>query len=373
MAAVAAAGLAAGSSLAAGAVTSTTAAASASGHLASAAKARFPVTSVEIDAHQKKVRSSTDKKLTFFLFVSERSSTLPTVSTSLTADLTVGLSPQSGSGVVLAGRPRQDTGAAPSTGPQESHEWGFALRTSSLHINTKKGTGTVKSKKQLKGYGKFTLKLSPTGKAHKSCPASTGFRSTRKITLVGSSKFNTKSGKHGWGVVGAHKMKLKATLIVDHGSPDFDCGRPPVVTCSASLGVFVDSFVSRTDISASSAPGKSARLTAFREVDLSSPKGAVRSDFLGGTAKPLKAKQDTDGNLRVAISPTSSNATGSATVTATPPPSSTSTCKKTSTDDYFGATWTNGAKKLSLRGQIEKRITIKNNTDADATVVSETP
>jgi hypothetical protein len=364
MAAVAAAGLAAGTSLAAGAVTSATAAAAVSVHTT-----KFPVTLLQIDSRQSKVHSSHHKKLTFFLFISKGSSGLPAIA-GQTAGLTVGLSTESGSGVVLAARPRGNASrsAAHSTGTQESHEWTFGLKKSSLHINTKKGTGTVRSKKQLKGYGKFRLKLSPAGKAHRSCAVATGFTSTRKVTLVGTSRFNTKSGKHGWGVVGGHKARLKAKMIVDYGTPAPNCGGSLSIHCP-SVGIFVDTFSNHTDFGASSAPGKKSRITAFREVELRSPKGAARSDFLGGTAKPLKLKHDADGKVSFLISPRSRNASGSATVTATPPPG-TSTCKQTSTDVYFGGTWANGAKKFSMRGQIEKRITIKNNPNADAQVTT---
>jgi hypothetical protein len=364
MAVVAAAGLAAGTSLAAGAVTSVTAATSVSVHTT-----KFPVTFLQIDSRQRKVRSSTHKKLTFFVFISKGSSGLPDIA-GQTAGLTVGLSTESGSGVILAARPRGNaaSSAARGTGTQESHEWTFGLKKSSLRINTKKGTGTVKSKKQLKGYGKFRLKLSPAGKAHRSCSAATGFTSTRKVTLVGTSRFNTKSGKHGWGVVGAHRTRLKAKLIVDYGTPATNCGRPISVQCP-SVGIFVDTFSNHTDFGASSAPGKKSRITAFRQVDLRSPSGATRSDFLGGKAKSLKLKHDADGKVSFLISPRSRNASGSATVTATPPPG-TSTCKQTSTDVYFGGTWTNGAKKFSMHGQIEKRITIKNNPNADAQVTT---
>jgi hypothetical protein len=365
LAAVAAAGLAAGTSLAAGAVTSAAAAAPASPQAT-----KFRVTSFEIDSHQKRVRSSTHKRLTFFVFINNQTSTPLADAATPAASLTVGLSRQSGSGVVLAARPKTNaTGTvARSTGTQESHEWTFGVKRSSLRINAKKGTGTVKSKKQLKGYGKFRLKMAPAGKAHRSCPASTGFISTRKVTLVGTPRFNSKSGKHGWGVVGRHRTKLKATLIVDFGTPGSSCGRPIVAHCS-SVGISVDSFPGLTEVSASGAPGKPARITAFRQVHLSSPSGAVRFDFLGGRAKPLKATRDAEGNLKFRISPRSNNASGSATVTAAPPPG-TSTCKRTSTDVYFGATWANGAKKFTMRGQIEKRIRIKNNRSADAQVTT---
>jgi hypothetical protein len=365
MAAVAAAGLAAGTSLAAGAVTSVTAAASVSVHAT-----KFPVTSFQIDSRLTRVRSSTHKRLTFFVFISNQNSSGLPDSARQTAVLTVGLSTATGSGVVLAAQPRQNAvrSAARGAGTQESHEWAFGVRKSSLRINTKKGTGTVKTKKQLKGYGKFRLKLAPAGKAHRSCPASTGFTTTRRVTLVGTPRFNTRSGKHGWGVVGKRKTKLKATLIVDYGTPNPNCGRPIVSHCP-SVGIFVDSFSNSTDIGASNAPGKRARITAFRQVNLSSPKGAARSDFLGGKAKSLKANKDGDGNLKFLIKPRSSNASGSATITASSPPG-TSTCKRTSTDVYFGATWANGPKKFTMRGQIEKRITIKNNPHADAQITT---
>jgi hypothetical protein len=367
MAGVAAAGLAAGTSLAAGAVTSVTAAASVSAHATT-----FPVTSFEIDSHQTKVHSSTHKKLTFFVFISNQNNNGLPDTARQTASITVGLSRQSGGNVVIAARPLGNAvrSAAHSTGTEESHEWGFGVRESSLRINTKTGTGTVKSKKQLKGYGKFRLRVSSAGKPHSSCAGSSGFTTTRKVTLVGTARFNTKSGKHGWGVVGSRKTKLKATLTVDYGIPDTDCGPPITVHCQ-SVGIFVDSFSNGTDVDASSAPGKRTRITAFRQVTLSSPAGAVRSDFLGGTAKPLKLKHDADGNVSFRISPRSANASGSATVTATPPPGTT-TCKGSSTDVYFGGSWVNGAKKFAIRGQIEKRIRIRNNPNADAQVTTRT-
>lgn len=369
-AAVAAAGLAVGTPVAAGAVTASTATAAAAAAQAPAAK--FPVTAFAIDSRQIKVRSSKHKKLSFFLFLDRRTNSGPPDSVSVVNNLTVALSPQRGRGVVLASRPGQsvEPSSSASTPIQESHEWTFAVKKSSLHINTKKGTGTVKSKKLLKGFGRFTLKVSPDGKAHKSCPGSTGYTSSRTVTLVGSARFNTRSGKHGWGVVGAHRMTLKATLSVDHGTPDFDCGRTPQEQCP-SVGIFVDSFLSNGDISASNTPGEPARLTAFRVVDLASPKGADRADFLGGEAKTLKLKHDPDGDVSFLISARSSNASGSATVSATPPPS-TSTCKHRSSDDYFPATWTNGAHRLALRGQIEKPMTVKNNDGASAQVVTKT-
>jgi hypothetical protein len=366
MAAAAAAGLAAGTSLAAGAAMSASAAAPA--HPASAAAAKFPVTSIEIDTRQTKVHTSTHKKLTFFVFISSRSSLQD--SASQTTGMTVGFSPQGGRGVILAARPRgiATRSGGHSAGTRESHEWTFALRTSSLHINTKKGTGTVKSKRQLKRFGKFTLKLAPAGKAHRSCSASTGFTSTRKVTLVGTSRFNTKSGRHGWGVVGrAHRMKLKATLMVDYGIPD--CGHPLSLPCSP-VGILLDTSANGSDLGVSGAPGKRARISATRQVELSSPAGAVRSDLLAGTAKALKAKHDAHGNLTFGVRPRSSNAAGSATVTTSMPPG-ISPCRKTATDVYFGS-WVNGAKKFSIRGQIEKRITIKNNPNADAQVTKRT-
>jgi hypothetical protein len=372
LAATAAAGLAAGTSLAAGAVTSATAATPASAAVASAPAAQFRVTSVEIDTLQKRLRSSTHKKLTFFVFISNQNNNGLPETAGQAASLTVGLSPQRAGNVVIAARRRGSAvrSAAHRTGTEESHEWGFGVRESSLRINTKKGTGTVKSHKQLKGYGKFTLKLSPAGRSHKSCAGSSGFTTTRKVTLVGHARFNTRSGKHGWGVVGSHKTKLKATMIVDYGTPDTNCG-PPITAHCPSVGIFVDSISNGTDFGASSAPGKQARITTFRQVKLASPAGAVRSDFLGGTAKPLKLKHDADGTVSFRISPRSSNASGSATVTATPPPGTT-TCKGTSTDVFFGGNWVNGAKKFTMRGQIEKRIRIRNNPNSDAQVTTRT-
>jgi hypothetical protein len=318
-----------------------------------AAASKFPVTSYEIDSANIKVRSSTHKKLSYFLFIDSGTNSIDsstnrgvTNAAKQASDLSVGLSRHS-----------------------ESHDWNFQLKRFSLRINVKKGTGTIRTGKTLKRFGKLTLKLSSAGKAHRSCPSSTGFSTSRKIRLTGTPKFNSNSGKHGWGIVGAHRLTIKATLGVDYGTPKSDCGGRPQVSCP-SLGTFLDAFASSTDLNASGLPGKTARLSAFRQVNLHSPKGASRSDVLAGTARPLTAKQDTDGTTSWLIRAKSHNASGSATVTAPQSPS-TSTCGDTSSASYFGATWANGATKLALHGQIEPPISITgSHIDADAEVVS---
>jgi hypothetical protein len=322
--AIAAGGLVAGTSLVAAAVPA-----------GAAAAQKFPVTSFTIDSSNVKVVSSTRAKLRFFIFVSRQSGG-PALSVKRADSMSVGL----------------------SAGP-EAHEWNFVLGRSATHLNASKATGRIRTKQQLGRFGKFKLTLAPAGKARRSCVASTGFTSTRKITLSGRPRFNSKSGRHGWGTVGAHKMTIKATLTADFGMPDPDCGHILRASCP-SVGISIGAFNDTTDLSASSRAGHASRAEADRRVSLPSPSGASRNDFLSGKLKPLSAVADAGGNLTIRLRSASKTISGTATVTTQSPPS-TDACRKVSSDSYFDAIWANGAKKLTLHGQIEPGISMRNN------------
>jgi hypothetical protein len=331
--AVAAGGLVAGTSLVAGAVTSSAAAA-----------AKFPVTSFAIDSSSVKMQSSTHAKLRLFVFAS-RESGGPAFSVKRADSLSVGLSHG-----------------------QEAHEWNFAVSKSAIHLNASKATGRIRTKRQLGRYGKLTLMLAPAGKAHRTCSASTGFTSTRKITLTGKPRFNSRSGRHGWGTVGVHKLRMKATLKVDFGTPDPDCGHILRVFCP-SVGISLNTFAGTTGVSASGRPGHASRAEADREVTLSSPSGATRNDFMSGKVKPLSAVADAGGNITIRLRAASKSLSGTATVTTQSPPSN-DTCKKVSSDSYFDANWTNGAKKLTFHGQIEPGISVRDNDSVSVEVTT---
>jgi hypothetical protein len=336
MVAVAAGGLVAGTSLVSGVVTSSAAAA-----------AKFPVTSFTIDSSNVKVVSSTHHKLRFFVFVSRQSS-----------------------GPANAVKPADSMSIGLSSGA-EAHDWDFGTGRSATRLSARKGTGRIATKHELGRFGKLKLTIAPAGKAHRTCAASTGFTSTRNITLTGKPTFNSKSGKHGWGTVGKHKLTLKGSLSVDFGMPDPDCGHILHVSCP-KLGLSLGTFEGDTDMNAFSRSGHASRIFADRFVDLPSPTGARRSDFLSGKLRPLSAATDTSGNITVRLRPKSKTISGSATVTGQAPPS-TDTCKKVSSDDYSESTWTNGAKKLAVHGQIESAITIKNNDGVDVEVTTPRP
>jgi hypothetical protein len=334
--AIASGGLVAGTSLVSAAVPASAAAAP-----------KFPVTSFTIDSSNVKVVSSTHHKLRFFVFVSRQSGG-PATAVKRADSMSIGLS----------------SGA-------EAHDWDFGTGRSATRLSASKGTGRIATKGQLGRFGKLKLTIAPAGKAHRTCAASTGFTSTRNITLTGKPTFNSKSGKHGWGKVGVHTTTLKGTLRVDFGMPDPDCGHILHVRCP-SVGISLGAFVGSTDVEATSSPGHASRIFADRRVELASPSGAARSDFLSGKLKPLSAATDTSGNITVRLRPKSKTISGSATVTSQTPPS-TDTCRKVSSDNYFDATWTNGAKKLAVHGQIERAITIKNNDGVDVEVTTPRP
>jgi hypothetical protein len=334
--AVAAGGLVAGTSLVSGVVTSSAAAAP-----------KFPVTSFTIDSSSAKVLSSTQAKLRLFVFASRQTGG-PAFAVKRADSMSIGLS---------AGR--------------EAHEWTFATSRSAIHVNGSKATGRIRTRQQLGRYGKLKLVLAPAGKAHRTCSASTGFTSTRAITLTGKPKFNSRSGKHGWGTVGGHKMTMKATLTVNFGMPDPDCGHILQTFCP-SVGISLNAFAGRTSLNVTGAPGHAAQISADRLVDLPSPTGARRGDFMSGKVKPVSAATDTSGNITIRLRPKSKNLSGAATVTAQAPPS-TDSCRKVSSDSYFNATWTNGATKLAFHSQIERPISVKNDDGVSVEVTTPRP
>jgi hypothetical protein len=344
LAVVATAGLVAGTSLAAGAGASSA---------APTAAHAFKMTGFTIDTANPKLTSSTHKRLRFFIFIFNNSNTVNFTRTRNAARAA-----------------SAKTGDALSVGlsaGKESHDWGFGVKRSTVHFNAKKGTGRINTKHQLKRYGKIRLTIAPTGKAHRSCASSTGYTTTRKITLTGKPTFNSKSGKHGWGTVGAHTVTIKGTLTVNFGTPKLDCGGGVTPSPCPSVGINVDDFTQSTSMNTSGRPGHDARVFAFREVSLTSPRGGSRSDFLTGKVKPLTATPDSGGNVAIRLTGASKNIHGSATITSTEPASS-DICKQVVTQDYFDATWKNGAKPLSFRGQIEPRFSLPNNTSASAEV-----
>jgi hypothetical protein len=340
LAVVATAGLLAGTSLVAGVGTSSA---------APTAAQKFRLSAFTIDSSSPKVISSTGKRLRFFVFIASSSNSIATIeprSARRGDRLSVGLSV-----------------------PKESHDWDFTVKRSSIHLNASKGTGRIKTKHQLKRYGKFKLTLAPAGKAHRSCASSTGFTTTRKITLSGTPKFNSSSGKHGWGIVGANKMTIKATLVATFGTPDLDCHGGPVRSFCPRVGITVDDFSQSATLDASSRPGRAARLFGFRQVSLNSPRGAGRNDFLSGKLKPLSASTDAGGNVSIRLTGASKNLRGTATVASEGPPSN-DICKQVSSNSYFGSSWTNGAKRLTFHGQIESRFSVPNNQEAQFEVTS---
>jgi hypothetical protein len=337
LAVAATAGLVAGTSLVAGVGAASSAAPSAA--------QTFAVTSFTIDSSNPKLTSSTHKRLRFFVFIESNSGTVVADTVRRGDRLSVGLSV-----------------------PKESHDWDFTLKRSSVHLNASKGTGRILTKHQLKRFGKFRLTLAPAGKAHRSCASSTGFTKTRKITLTGTPKFNSNSGKHGWGIVGAHKMTINATLTANFGTPNLNCGGT-IKTFCPKLGIRVDDFSQSATMDATGRPGHAGRLFGFRSVSLRSPRGAGRNDFLTGKLKPLSTSTDAGGTVSIRLAAASKNLRGTATVASEGPPSS-DTCRQVQSDSYFGSSWTNGAKPLTFHGQIEPRFSVRNNSEAQAEVTT---
>jgi hypothetical protein len=304
----------------------------ASATAASTAAAKPPVTSFEIFADAR-VHSSTHTSLEYQL------------------DLIHGKTGQLG--LTLDGK------------AHESHEWDFTVTDQAIHVDAVKGTGTIRTRRQLKRYGRLTLAVLAATKAHVvGCRSASGFTTTREVTLKGRQRFDTHSGSHGWGVV--HHKTMQGTLDVTHGS---GCaGKNPSRVCHAT-GINLIGQAGANNLQADGSSGKPSEIVGFRSVKLPSPKHASRDDILVAAGVPLVASDVAGGNLSFVIQGTASNVTGSATVTTKSPPT-TSRCRKTTTNDYFPAQWRNGAKQLTLHAQIEGKITVKNNKSAGADVTT---
>jgi hypothetical protein len=241
----------------------------------------------------------------------------------------------------------------------EEHFWDFTLTAKSLKINAATGTGTIDTKTLLKKFGRMRLKLTSAGKAKKqtTCTYTGGFVTDRPIKLTGTPKFNTNTGKHGWGLVGTRKITMRGDLSTTYGNPSVDCPTSPIRCPSAEISVSHSDETGGVGADAFSIRKHTASVDGFRSVELKSPKNARRFDEILGTGPALKATKSGK-NVAVKITGASHNVTGSATVVSSGAPN-TSVCKKTTTEKQYSAIWKNGPKKLTFHEQIEGNFSPK--------------
>ncbi|MCW2496165.1 hypothetical protein [Jatrophihabitans sp.] len=220
-------------------------------------------------------------------------------------------------GFVLVGIER--TISTADTG-YEAHSWqipskrsDFTFSTSSRKATLNLGTG---------GGSLATVDLAFAGKAPVKSTCSTGTDTTYPGTLTG--KLILKTGLKNGGTIGSSSIKFKTANVIS--ATGCDPGEP-ANTCVESVDFDAFPNSGTVDLFGETNPdNKSATISVSREVGLSSPKGASRSDEGGlmkgalpvfnATAKTLTVKTESSGAL-----------TGSAVLTGKKVGAETSSCK----------------------------------------------
>jgi hypothetical protein len=268
----------------------------------------------------------------------------------------------------FSGHPGSAVGSDPdilnvvlASGTTESHDWLIPFTHKVIHINAAKGTGTIDTTDQMKGFGRVDVTVSPAGKARTICPDAGGSETVRQVVLAGRPRFDSRSGK--WGVVGAHKRRLKATLRTDFG--DGGCGS--VTTPCPSVGTLLQASGSTGSVAAETIRGTRAILSGGRNVQLKAVDGD-RTDTISATGV-LAMKKHGHG-ISVALKAVHKRVKGTATLVAKHAPQ-TQACDQVSTASYQATHgWKNGSEPLTFHGQIGGRFTLNKHVFADVEVTT---
>ncbi|MBV9872011.1 MAG: hypothetical protein JO214_15455 [Frankiaceae bacterium] len=244
----------------------------------------------------------------------------------------------------------------------ESHLWGFRLTPSQFTADPKAGTGTFKTGKSFGKYGKAKLKITPKGKLKQRKPCSSLTYTTRTVVLNGLVAFNTRSGKHGWGVLKRRHFRATGVLDGDYGTFTSGCeSNFPPARCST--GLFASVFGNgpaqhdaNINLSASRENGAST-VYVSRSHALSDHSNLT--DTIQTKVKNLAIK-NRKGNKTVTLAGANNRVHGSATWTATGPPTVTTPdyCTNKVKNTQYNAVFKNGKTPIKFIPDIGKPITI---------------
>jgi hypothetical protein len=286
---------------------------------AAAATAKY----MSLNSSIKSVKTSSGKSLHLTVMAFKNTTTGNTSKASVTIYLTTGASPFS---------------------VGETHGFSFQLPRSDFSYSAPTGklSSASSSGSKLGAYGSMSLKFSKTSQSSRHCKLS-GSMTTIKGSLKGSFHFSTKTSA--WGSVGGSSFSFATPnfMFLSSGCND---GGGGTQTCFSGLnwsGPTASAFTSGSSMTISGGT-KSNIISVNRNVTLSKPSGATRSDSLNEPAQALTV--DSTGHL-VIKTKSGTHVTGNAKISkGTTTPKSTSPCKtaggasKTLTNvSHFSATW----------------------------------
>jgi hypothetical protein len=225
-----------------------------------------------------------------------------TVKTSNGQSWTLSVADSNGaSGLIIA---LSRTVSAGGTGAEE-HSWQFMSPASSLTFNKTTGDGTIKGGSST---GKVaTVSLTLTSTSHKAGTCTSGSETIYTGTLSGEAELVT--GLSGGGTVGGKSVKLTASATVDSDcvTNTNDCLDSTLFDSGTSAGP-----IQAVGLSEPTAGKTFDFVSVLQELNLSSPKGATRSDIALVQA-PLATWNSKTGVLSV-TSTSAGIVTGSATL-----------------------------------------------------------
>lgn len=244
----------------------------------------------------------------------------------------------------------------------EGHVWTADIKGSQLKVNPKTGGGKLASKSSLGKYGQLTLKVSSAGKLTKQHPCSSLTYTDRPVTVSGSVRFNTRSGKQGWGVAGSKHFTAHGYVSGDYGQYKNGCSAPFKEHCARAVQASVYTYAGQKDDAAidlsAGTQGKQSSAYLYRTVSLSNK--ISRSDSATVPIQSLAITPAGSGTHTLTVAGAGKGISGTGILTATEDPTTSkpSYCKNNVTQTSYDATYTNGAKPLTVALAIEDPITI---------------
>lgn len=255
-------------------------------------------------------------------------------------------------------------------GTPEMHAWYFNLKNGSLSYSPARGKGSLHVGSQVEPYSKITLSLTATGKKHVST-CQTYKTITQPVKVRGAFSFDTRSkGKGRWGKVGGSAKRTFAgrSEVVYETGLFHACTGNFVFPCSSEISwSAVHSGTADNEVALSGGitkvHGKNhGRLFATRNVSLSKPKGALRSDSVNITDNRMTfIVSSSKASIRLGASgPVSGSATLISPAAGQAFSIPCGKAGKMEIDTSWHAPYKNGKSPLAVHEQIEGSIRLPN-------------
>jgi hypothetical protein len=246
----------------------------------------------------------------------------------------------------------------------ETHNWSFRLKPSLFPADPKAGTATLKSKHTFGKFGQVALKIKPKGKLKQQKPCKTLTYTDRRVSIDGLVRFDTRSGKHGWGKIKIKHFHTTGTLSASYGTySGQSCGTDfPPSHCPTGLtaSVFASGDAQKGANISISAKRSGKASTVYVSRNQLFKNSYSRYDTLQTNIKKL-AMRKKNGKQTVTLAGVNNKVVGSATWTATDPPtvSTPDYCTNKVKSTNYNAVFKNGKKPIKFISHIGPPITVK--------------